>query len=85
MENSPFIGMGNNPDGPDLPIGLSMKLAQEPQAVTHYGRLTQAEQESVIRYIQNSATGEDAESRIDEVVRCLKENRLGTIFPTHGG
>ena len=40
MENKPFIGMGNNPDGPDLPSGLSMHLGQEPEAISNYGRLT---------------------------------------------
>ncbi|HML47933.1 MAG TPA: YdeI/OmpD-associated family protein [Clostridia bacterium] len=85
MEQTPFIGMGNNPDGPDLPIGLSMQLAQEPQAVTNYGRLSKAEQASVIRYIQNCSTGEDAENKIAEAVQCLKENNLGKILPTYRG
>ena len=85
MERGPFIGMGNNPDGPDLPIGLSMQLAQEPQAVTNYGRLTREEQAGVIQYIQNCATGEDVENRIAEVVQCLKENQLGQILPAYRG
>ena len=85
LEDNPFIGMGNNPDGPELPVGLSMKLAQEPQAVAQYGTLSQAEQASVIRYNQNGSTGEAAESRIDEVVQCLKDNQLGRILPARGG
>lgn len=80
MESSPFIGMGNNPDGPELPTGLSMHLAQEPQAVANYGKLTKEQQASLIQYIQNCSTGEDAKNRIAHAVQCLKENNLGGIL-----
>lgn len=74
-----FIGMGSNPNGPDLPIGFSMQLAQEPQAVVNYGRLSKEQQASVIRYIQGSTTGEGAENRIAQAVQSLKDGAIDFI------
>ena len=81
MKNRPFIGMGSNPDGPDLPLGLGMRLEEEPEATSNYGRLTQEQQAAVVRYIQACTTGEDAQNRIEHAVQCLKENDFGRIFP----
>lgn len=80
MENRTFIGMGNNPDGPDLPTGFSMNLGQEPQAIANYGKLTKDQQASIIRYIQDCVTGDDARNRIEHAVHCLKENNYSGIF-----
>ncbi|NLG24651.1 MAG: YdeI/OmpD-associated family protein [Clostridiales bacterium] len=80
MENKPFIGMGDNPDGPDLPIGFSMHLAQQPAAVAGYGRLTKEQQAAVIRYIRGASTGDDVENRIARAVQCLSEGDCDQIF-----
>lgn len=74
-----FIGMGNNPDGPDLPIGFSMQLAQEPQAVVNYGALSKEQQASIIYYIKSSSSGDDAENRIAQAVQHLKDGNIGFI------
>lgn len=78
-ENKPFIGVGRNPEGPDLPLGFGMQLAQEPAAITHYGELTNEQKETVIHYIQSGTTGEDALNRIMNAVRGLKDGDMGFL------
>ncbi len=74
MDNN-FIGIGINPDGPDLPLGLGMELAQNPKAMTAFGQMTHAEKASMIRHIQGAATGEDAKNRIANAVHQLGNNQ----------
>ena len=78
-DKTPFIGMGRNPEGPDLPLGFGMLLAQEPEAITRYGELTNAEKSSVIHYIQSGATGEDAKNRIANAVYGLRDGNMGFL------
>ena len=78
-QDKPFIGMGRNPEGPDLPLGFGMLLAQEPEAVSMYGALTDAEKSTVIRYIQSGATGEDAKNRIASAVYGLRDGNMGFL------
>lgn len=80
-EDSPFIGVGHNPEGPDLPLGFGMLLAQEPEAVARYGRLTNQQKEAVIHYIQSGMTGEDAKNRIANAVYGLRDGNLGFLNP----
>lgn len=70
MDNN-FIGVGRNPDGPDIPLGLGMQLAQHPKAMTSFGKMTKKQKEDMIRNIQSAVTGEDAERRIINAVNGL--------------
>ncbi len=79
-EHIPFVGVGPNPNGPDLPLGLGMRLAQEPRAMEVYGRLTNPQKESVIGYIQSCETGDDSKSRIEQVIKLLGEDNPDAIF-----
>ena len=79
MTHEPFIGVGHNPEGPDLPLGFGMHLAQEPRAVEAFGRLSQDQRAKVIDYIQASATGAEAKQRVIGAVEGLKNNDM-TIF-----
>ena len=79
MEKKTFIGVGHNPEGPDLPLGFGMLLAQEPSAISRYGALTNEQKSSVIRYIQSGATGEDAKNRIENAVNGLRDGDLRFI------
>lgn len=74
-ENSTFIGIGRNPDGPDLPLGFGMQLAQEPKAMNTFGRLSREEKIALIGYIQSCSTGEDAKNRIAETVKKLGDGQ----------
>ena len=76
MSNGPFIGIGHNPEGSDLPLGFGMRLAQEPRAMDTFGVLSEDQKEQIIRYIQSSVTGEDALTRIESAVVSLREGRL---------
>ncbi len=78
-EKTPFIGVGRNPDGPDLPLGFGMLLAQEPTAVSRYGALTNEQKSSVIRYIQSGATGEEAKNRIANAVYGLRDGNMSFL------
>lgn len=75
MEYSNFIGTGKNPDGPDLPLGLGMELAQNPKAMNAFGSMTKEEKESLIRHIQGAVTGEDAKNRISDAIESLSNGR----------
>jgi len=71
-----FIGMGPNPDGPDLPLGLGMQLAQNPKALDAFGRMSNEQKFGLIDYIQGAQTGDEAKSRMAETINKLNENRL---------
>ena len=73
MYQSNFIGIGPNPNGLDLPLGLGMELAQEPRAMEAFGRMSQTQKDAMIRHIQGAVTGEDARRRIDEAVAGLRD------------
>lgn len=61
----------------ELPVGLSMQLAQEPSAMSAFGRLTPAQMESVVRFVQSGVTGEDAKMRVEAAVERLRQGDLG--------
>ena len=75
-ENHTFVGIGRNPNGPDLPLGFGFRLMQEPRAIDIYGRLSNEDKSAVIRYIQSGTSGDDAKNRIINAVEHLKENHL---------
>ena len=77
MAQQPFIGVGHNPEGPDLPLGFGMHLAQEPDAVASFGRLSKDGRTKVIQYVQGAATGAEAKARVLGAVEGLKTNNLG--------
>ena len=71
MEHTTFIGTGPNPDGPDLPLGLGMQLAQNPKAMKAFGRMTSAQKSEIIAHIQSATTGREAESRMAAAIKKL--------------
>ncbi|MGI6150438.1 MAG: hypothetical protein ACOYIR_00565 [Christensenellales bacterium] len=87
MSNETFIGTGINPDGPDLPLGFGMHLAQDAKALETFGRMTNAQKSEVIGYIQGATTGDDAKRRIAEAVKFLHDGGFtpGFVVGRHGG
>ncbi|MDP4121184.1 MAG: hypothetical protein Q8876_09080 [Bacillota bacterium] len=75
MNEEAFIGIGKNPDGLDIPLGLGMKLSQDSKALNHFSALTQNEREGIITYVQGSTTGDDAKARIGQVVEGLRNGQ----------
>ena len=76
MSNETFIGIGHNPDGPDLPLGLGMRLAGNPKAMSAFGRMSNEQKETMIRYLQSTSTGEAAEIRMGEVLAKLSDGQI---------
>ena len=72
MSDNTFIGMGRNPHGPDLPLGMGMRLMQDPQAREAFGRLTRAKQTDLIDYVQGGSTGDEAKTRMEEAIDRLR-------------
>jgi len=71
MDEHAFIGVGNNPEGKDIPLGLGMQLAQNAAALDHFSELTQPQRDDLISYVQGAVTGDDAKHRIHSVVSDL--------------
>ena len=82
--NEPYTGIGINPDGPDLPLGFGMRLAESPEAVKNYAAMSKDEQTRLIKYIQGGSTGDDAARRISAALNGLQSNNLNTIFEGTG-
>lgn len=80
MNKDYFIGIGENPHGPDLPLGLGMQLAQEPQALETFATLSNDKKAQIISYIQACPTGEDAKNRIATVISSLRDNQIDTLL-----
>jgi len=76
MYKEPFIGAGHNPEGPDMPLGFGMLLAQDPQATQAYGKLEANDKEAVIRYIQDVKTGDEAKAHIKNALSCLHNGQM---------
>jgi uncharacterized protein YdeI (YjbR/CyaY-like superfamily) len=60
-------------DAGDMPIGLLMSLAQHKKAMKNFSGLNSEQQKSVIRYIEDSQTGEEAQTRIQSAVDRLDQ------------
>ena len=77
--NSPFIGMGNSPDGIDLPLGLSMGLSMHPEAAETFGKMSADEKRAAIRYVQSSVRGDEAELRVASAIKQLSDGRTRLV------
>lgn len=76
MDKNNFIGVGRNPHGPDLPLGLGMQLAQDPKAMETFGKMSNTQKSELIGYIQGAATGDDAKMRIRNAVSELSGGKV---------
>lgn len=66
-------------DAGEMPIGLMMSLAMHQDAMRNFSLLDDAKQKSVIRYVEDSQTGEEAKSRINNAVDNLDKGNTGFI------
>lgn len=76
MYKEPFIGTGHNPEGPDMPMGFGMLLAQDPQAVETYGKLDDRDKAAVIEYVQDVKTGGEAKAHIKNALNNLHNGQM---------
>ena len=75
MDERAFIGMGRNPHGKDIPLGLGMHMAQDAEALSKFSELTQPQRDRLVQYVHDSPTGDATVSRIAEVIQGLKDGR----------
>ena len=54
-----------------LPVGLGMRLALDMEAMTNFVQQSEQNKKQIVDYIESSTTGEEAKSRVTEVVRNL--------------
>lgn len=73
-----FVGKDKS-DAGNMPIGLMMSLAQHEKAMKAFGRMDDERQKSVIRYVEDSTTGEEAKSRIRKTVENLEQGNTGFL------
>ena len=76
MGEQPFVGIGHNPDGADLPLGLGMNLMQHPAAMDTFGRMSEPQKEQLIAYLKSAHTGEEAESRMMRAIQALSDGQV---------
>ena len=63
----------------NMPIGLMVSLTKHQNAMKQFSTLNDEQQQSVIQYVKNSATGEEAKSRIHQAVQNLEQGNIGFI------
>jgi len=76
MSDHIFIGLGRNPDGPDLPEGLGMRLMQDQKAMETFGSMSKEQKAAVIGYIRGAHSGEEAENRMADAVSQMSDGRV---------
>lgn len=64
----------------NMPIGLMMSLAMHGDAMHGFSLLSDGQQKSVIRFVENAKTGEDAKNRIEEAVQRLENGDAGPFL-----
>lgn len=57
----------------NMPIGLMMSLAMHQDAMRNFSLLDDSQQKAVIRYVEDSKTGDDAKNRIESAVQNLEQ------------
>ena len=56
-----------------LPEGLGMRLALDMNAMTNFVNLSENKKKQLVKYIQSSASGDEARNRVAEVVTNLHQ------------
>lgn len=63
-----------------LPVGLGMRLALDMEAMTNFVNLTEDKKKRLVDYIESSTTGDEAKSRVTEVVSNLHKGSSSSFF-----
>ena len=63
----------------EMPIGLMMTLAMHPDAMRNFSTLPDEKQSSVIRYVEDANSGEEAKNRISSAVDELEKGSTGFL------
>ena len=63
----------------NMPVGLMVSLTKHQEAMKNFSMLDDEKQKSVIRYVRDSATGEEARRRIQSAVKNLEQGNISFI------
>lgn len=69
----PAFGPGNMGQGSDLPVGLGMRLKEEPLAMERFTAMAEKEKWKILKYVESGTDGEDARRRIEHTIKSLRE------------
>ena len=58
-----------------MPVGFSMKLAMNYDALSKFGTLSSEQKEKIIDYIKDARTGDEAQMRTDEMINSLNDSK----------
>lgn len=56
-----------------LPEGLGFRLALDMPAMTNFAKMPDSQKNQLVDYIKGSASGEEARTRVTEVIRKLHQ------------
>ena len=59
----------------EMPVGFSMKLAMNYDALSKFGTLSSEQKEKIIDYIKDARTGDEAQMRTDEMIDSLNDSK----------
>ncbi len=71
--SGPAFGPGNMGQGSDLPVGLGMRLKEEPLAMERFNAMAEDEKLNILKYVESGTDGEDAKRRIEHAIKSLRE------------
>ncbi|HEX3016313.1 MAG TPA: hypothetical protein VHP31_00460 [Caproicibacter sp.] len=66
-------------DAGEMPIGLMLSLGMHQDAMKNFALLNDEKQNAVIRYVEDSQTGDEAKNRINTAVDNLEKGNTGFI------
>lgn len=66
-------------DAGEMPIGLMLSLGMHQSAMKNFALLDDEKQNAVIRYVEDSQTGDEAKNRINTAVDNLEKGNTGFI------
>ncbi len=67
-------------DKGDLPIGFTMSLAMDPEAMNYYASLPDEVQDQILDYVGRPGMGDEGKTRVDDVVHKLHNHMINDRF-----
>lgn len=64
-------------DATDMPLGLGIRIAQDPRATEAFAMLPEESKKRLILYVEDAATGDEALERVRNAVSALSRRAEG--------
>ena len=65
----------------EMPLGLGMRIAQDPRALEAFAALSEDARKKLIGYVGGAATGDEAKERVRAAVSALSRRAEGELPP----